>query len=182
MDRRIENTYADLQLGMRQLLGNTSWDKITIQDLCKKANVSRSTFYSHFKSKEDLLDSLLAEFELAMLSDNNGRSLETTGTLRFLPILLMHVMQNRFLFARTNTLAEGHPVASRFRRLIYKVTLKEFGSYFGKSANKEVQIQFVAGGIYQSLVSWCETSEDSTHLKLLDSIDSIVRKCIKNDL
>lgn len=182
MDRRIKNTYADLQLSLGELLGCTTWDKITVQELCKKADISRSTFYSHFNDKEDLLDSFLAEFEIVMLSDNNGRSLESSGTLRYLPVLLAHVVKNRCLFFRTNTLWEGYPVTSRLRSLIYKNTFKEFEPYFGESLANDIQTQFVAGGIYQSLISWGETTDDLTHLRLLESIDSIVYQFIKKDV
>jgi len=107
---------------MRDLLGKTTWGDITIQALCKSAGVSRTTFYNHFKHKEDLLDSLLLMFERAMLTDNNGRSLSTTQTFRFLPLLLNHVNGNRQLLSKSNTLMEGYPVAIRFAQLTYSIS------------------------------------------------------------
>jgi len=102
MDQRIEKTYDALQAGMRELLGQVTWDEISVQRLCDVASVSRSTFYSHFKDKDDLLDTLLVHFETAMGAENNHRSLQLSGSFKFLPMLFGHVAQNRSLFAISN--------------------------------------------------------------------------------
>ena len=41
------------------LLETKSFENITIQDLCEKANVRRSTFYRHFNDKYDLLNHIV---------------------------------------------------------------------------------------------------------------------------
>jgi len=178
MDQRIENTYNSLQRSMRALLGQTSWEKITVQMLCEEAGISRTTFYAHFKHKEELLDSLLLSFEQAMLSENNARSLMATGTFRFLPILVNHVNGNRRLFAKTNTAIEGYPVAIKFRGLINRLVLAEFAEAFGIDKAENMRTGFIAGGIYSALVHWSATSDDATHLKLLNEIDLVVQKLL----
>lgn len=174
MDQRIENTYTALQGSMRELLGQSAWDEITVRMLCDRAGVSRTTFYSHFNNKEDLLDSLLDMFEAAMLAANNGRSLEQTQSFTFLPLLVGHVSGNRALFAATNQEVDGYPVAVRFRRLIEKLVATELAEFRANSSSNYSQ-SFIAGGIYWCLVTWCGSSKDATHLKLLEEIDGYVR-------
>lgn len=176
MDQRIENTHNVLQSSMRELLGQTTWDKITVQSLCQCAGVSRTTFYSHFKDKDDLLDSLLEAFEKAMLSDKNGRSLDQTGTFRFLPILANHVNGNRKLFAKSNSTANGYPVARRFKSLIERLVAAEFNEVSGTNKVNLTAQNFIAGGIYNALVQWSRVSNDATHLTLLAELDQIVNK------
>ena len=125
VDQRIEKTYTDLQSSMRHLLGSSEWDNISVQSLCRKAGVSRSTFYTHFTDKDDLLDSLLELFEQAMLTVNNGRSIKSTGTFKFLPVLLVHVSDNHSLFYKNNSTPGGYPVASRFKCLVHKLVKAE---------------------------------------------------------
>jgi len=178
MDQRIENTYTLLQNSMIALLGKSTWDDISIQALCDTAGVSRTTFYNHFKHKEDLLDSLLDMFEQAMLTDNNARSLSTTQTFRFLPILMNHVNGNRKLFSQTNTQMEGYPVASRFAGLIAKLVATEINEAgLHASLNKAAQ-DFIAGGIYSALVHWSASTEDGTHLNFLNEIDLQIKKLL----
>lgn len=180
MDQRIQKTYTDLQASMRTLLGNLSWEQITVQTLCDTANISRSTFYVHFSNKDDLLDSLLRQFEKGMLSTNNARSIRTTGTLKFLPVLLNHVRENRQLFVKNNTEIAGYPVAIRFKNLISRLVEAELKEAFGSDFINLASVNYVSGGIYSALVHWSAHSEDTMHLKLLNNLDEITRSVLPN--
>ena len=52
-DLRVQRTKKALITTFSDLLETKSFDNITIQDLCEKANVRRSTFYRHFNDKYD---------------------------------------------------------------------------------------------------------------------------------
>lgn len=54
-DRRILKTKTALRDAMLALMAPRGWDEMTIQEICDKANVGRSTFYLHYQSKDDLL-------------------------------------------------------------------------------------------------------------------------------
>ena len=54
IDRRIPRTRAMLQHALTSLILQKGYEAITIQDICDEANVSRSTFYAHYTSKDDL--------------------------------------------------------------------------------------------------------------------------------
>jgi len=163
---------------MRELLGKTTWDKITTLALCESAGGSRTTFYNHFKHKEDLLDSLLLMFEKAMLEDNNARSLTTTKTFKFLPILLNHVNGNRLLFSKSNTQLQGYPVAMRFVKLINKLVATEVYEAGEHVSLSDTAQHFIAGGIYNALVQWSGNTNDDTHLKILSEIDLQIKKLL----
>jgi AcrR family transcriptional regulator len=53
-DRRVPRTRALLQQGLCALLRKKRYETITVDDICAAANVGRSTFYAHFRSKDDL--------------------------------------------------------------------------------------------------------------------------------
>lgn len=53
-DRRIQRTRKALHEALVQLILEKGYDKVTVQDVLDRANVGRSTFYSHFKDLEDL--------------------------------------------------------------------------------------------------------------------------------
>ncbi len=70
-DRRIGRTRELLQKALVELIGERSYDTITIQDIIDRANVGRTTFYKHFNSKDELFMSchaaMLSEFHLSPL-------------------------------------------------------------------------------------------------------------------
>jgi AcrR family transcriptional regulator len=66
-DRRIQRTQQMLQDALIALILEKGYAAITVQDLLDRANLGRSTFYAHYRDKEDLLVSgfgqVFAEFE-----------------------------------------------------------------------------------------------------------------------
>ncbi|RFM29133.1 TetR/AcrR family transcriptional regulator [Deminuibacter soli] len=54
-DRRTQKTRKLLAEALKELIAEKGYDAITIQDIIDRANVGRSTFYSHYESKEQLL-------------------------------------------------------------------------------------------------------------------------------
>jgi AcrR family transcriptional regulator len=54
-DRRIQRTRQLLLSSLLELILEKGYETITVQDIIDRANVGRSTFYSHFQDKEHLL-------------------------------------------------------------------------------------------------------------------------------
>jgi AcrR family transcriptional regulator len=53
IDRRVARTRTLLQQALMTLILRKNYDAITIKEICDAANVGRSTFYSHFTSKDE---------------------------------------------------------------------------------------------------------------------------------
>jgi hypothetical protein len=54
-DRRTTRTKKQLSEALKELVLEKNYDEITIQEIIDRANVGRSTFYTHYESKEQLL-------------------------------------------------------------------------------------------------------------------------------
>jgi len=54
-DRRIQRTQETLRKALVELILEKGYPKITVQNIIDRANVGRSTFYAHFRDKDDLL-------------------------------------------------------------------------------------------------------------------------------
>lgn len=61
MDRRIIRTKKLVNESFIVLLGTQKYSDITIQDIIDRANIGRATFYSHYKSKEEILYSIISD-------------------------------------------------------------------------------------------------------------------------
>lgn len=55
MDRREEETIETIYQAFTNLINTKDFDDITIQNILDEAKIGRSTFYCHFKTKNDLL-------------------------------------------------------------------------------------------------------------------------------
>ncbi|MEM7348434.1 MAG: TetR/AcrR family transcriptional regulator, partial [Chloroflexota bacterium] len=58
-DRRVRRTRKLLQIALISLLRRKLLAKIQIKEIVEEADVSRTTFYQHFETKEELLFSLM---------------------------------------------------------------------------------------------------------------------------
>jgi len=68
-DRRVRKTRTALIQAMVQLAERKRWASISVRELLEHADVGRSTFYAHFRSKDDLL---FRSFEQMLLGLDAG--------------------------------------------------------------------------------------------------------------
>ena len=60
-DRQIRKTQSSLRQALVSLLAEKPYDSIVVKEILDRANVGRSTFYMHFRDKDDLLVSGIHE-------------------------------------------------------------------------------------------------------------------------
>jgi AcrR family transcriptional regulator len=61
LDRRVQKTRKLLQDALIDLVSEKGLESVTIQEILDRANVGRSTFYTHFQDKNELLHSCFEE-------------------------------------------------------------------------------------------------------------------------
>ena len=62
MDRRQQKTRQAVFQAFSRLIAQKNYNKITVQEIIDAANVGRTTFYTHFETKYDLLKDFCDEF------------------------------------------------------------------------------------------------------------------------
>jgi AcrR family transcriptional regulator len=96
-DRRVQRTRQLLQNALMTLIEEQGYDSITIQDITERANLGRTTFYAHYRSKEDLFLSChkhLGTVSFAL----SGAGLLGAEPLPELAPFLEHMQQNRKMY------------------------------------------------------------------------------------
>lgn len=78
-DRRVRRTQDALRDAMVSLTVERSWGSFTVRELLERADVGRSTFYSHYKSKDDLL---FTSFERMLLALDSHVDAERLAPVR----------------------------------------------------------------------------------------------------
>jgi AcrR family transcriptional regulator len=161
IDRRILRTRATLQYALNALILKKGYDAITIQDICDAANVGRSTFYSHYTSKDDLkrkgfekLRTLLVDRQreaLAMAAGNRDRSLGFS--LAMFEHARDHVDHYRALVGGRG----GNVSLGSIRQILSDLVRKELAATTGKKSAdvvpRELVVQYVVGA-YMAVLTW----------------------------
>lgn len=119
-DRRRARTQGLLLEALTGLIVEKGYDPITVQDILDRANVGRSTFYAHYKDKQDLLmgslDRLKSGLTLAQKTALAGGG--SQGQLAFSLPMLHHVKSHRRLYKAFMGRASGTMVMFHIQRIL----------------------------------------------------------------
>ncbi len=96
-DRRIRRTCERLGSALVALIQERPIDDVTVQDVLDRASVGRSTFYLHYRDKDDLLLSQLEKFLETM---STALSLRKEESHRVVPVaeLFAHIGSQKKLY------------------------------------------------------------------------------------
>ena len=60
-DRRIKYTKMVLRQALLEILQEKPIDRVTVKEICDRADINRSTFYVHYGSPQELFDGIQQE-------------------------------------------------------------------------------------------------------------------------
>ena len=81
VDVRVKRTYSQLFSALVDLLGEKSFDDLTVLEICEHAGVHRATFYKHFVDKYDFLN-VCFSFSLSNLTFDKIADSYTPETMK----------------------------------------------------------------------------------------------------
>lgn len=161
-DRRTRRTKASLQQALRSLIFEKSYDEITVDDITARADVGRSTFYLHFKGKDDLFrwsferlhEELQADLAQARRHDGDG--------LAFLGPLLRHVENHRPVYRALAGTRARSIVAVQMRRLLLDLCAQSVRERAAKDGMPHDLVARALSGFLEALImGWVETASAS---------------------
>ena len=104
-DLRVQRTYLLLKNALLELLAKKSFDEIKVNDICNLAMIHRTTFYSHFQDKYDLLEYCIKNIEQELTEKINttqySNSKEFYTNFSCFPSSLWNVNVFKNFFARS---------------------------------------------------------------------------------
>ncbi|QND64669.1 TetR/AcrR family transcriptional regulator [Mesorhizobium loti] len=164
IDRRIARTRGMLQHALISLIPKKGYEAITVEDICDVANVGRSTFYAHYKSKDDLKRRGLDEHLRSLLTDQQREALATTGdsrsrSLAFSLVMFEHARDHLGLYRALAGGRGGDVSLGGIRQILSDLVRDELAATAGKSSEatpRELVVQYVVGAYMAVLIWWLD--------------------------
>ncbi len=149
-DRRVIRTRAELIQALHALIQEKSYEQITVQDILDRANVGRTTFYTHFLDKDDLLVSAIPD-------DILGFDEESDSLIPSLIPIFAHAQENHPLF-RALIGSEGITLV---HKMGHEKTVQNWLNHIERLQEKDIKIpsepmviaQYLTGA-FMSLLKW----------------------------
>jgi AcrR family transcriptional regulator len=169
-DRRIRRTRDMLQEALLGLMIEKGYEAVTVQDIIDRANVGRSTFYTHFYDKDQLLKysisrlrDVLEQARLENVSKTVPAGEGASGEIRFSFSLAMfeHVKSHLPLYEAT-VKKSGTIVMPFMLKMFEEITHDEISVLLSSSSSvatsvaavpQDLTVKFVANTFF-TLLSW----------------------------
>ena len=164
MDRRQKETRAAIFAAFRALLTEKSYGKITVQDIIDRADVGRTTFYTHFETKEDLLKALCEELFGHIvdtpLDSANSRGVysDKAAPASVFCHLLQHLRENDGIAGLLS--CESSEIFLRYFRAslnkLIEIQLVNQGRAINRSIPQDFLINHISGSFVEMVLWWIE--------------------------
>lgn len=102
------------------LLDEKCLNQITVQDICKKSGINRSTFYAHYQDIPDLLDKLESDLHHKIISQYDTLALASEGMLNGdFYISFLNTIKDNKNFYRASLQTRNHfPISTGYKELM----------------------------------------------------------------
>lgn len=156
--QRIERTQQALLDAIVELIAEKGYDRTTIKNVLRRADVGRTTFYSHFKSKKELLLRRIEVVPWVTAGQDNERMFDAS-------FLFTHISEQRALVAGLEgTSGYDEALASLRRSLLanFSQVLQERSPTDEVGNNLHMTSQALTGALMQLLQWWLESGMPET--------------------
>lgn len=150
MDRRVRKTKEALYSAFVSLIVERHYDAISVQDIIDAADVGRTTFYAHFKSKEELLS-----FGFDRLREELGsllRDAKSDGGWVFVEPLLRHAKSHAGLYRALLDGAGGRLAEKEFQSIVEELVAEELG----RKGEAPLVIAMLSGALIGGVRTWID--------------------------
>ena len=161
IDRRVARTKTTLQQAHISLILKKGYEATTVEDICEAANVGRSTFYAHYRSKDDLRRSGLEHLR-KLLIGRQREALRTSAdrrnrSLGFSLALFEHARDHLDLYRALVGGRGGAIALGSIRKMLSDLVDNELAATSDEKSENAVPREFVVQyivGAYMAVLTW----------------------------
>lgn len=187
MDLRIKKTYRALFEAFTELLEEHRFEDLTVAMLCDRAMIRRTTFYKHFRDKNDYfafyIDELMSGLPQKRAGEGGTVSADDVCVLRHevftdaMDMILAHeqLMDNILASSMSGMLTSM--ICDRIARSIRERVMSALDEDALAPVSLDTTAEFVAGGIIRLFTMWWESGHDlERRPEIADVVDALFER------
>jgi AcrR family transcriptional regulator len=157
-DRRVQRTRRLLHAAVVALIRERGWDAITVQDVCERADVGRSTFYVHFADKEELLVSGFGELSQQLRAAVVGGA---GKPLAFTRALIAHTHEYEPIYRSLFGRRTAQVVYRAWIDVVTQLLDEDVAKLAPAGPLRDAAVRYLAGAPWELLSWWSEQPKRS---------------------
>ncbi|MFI7613473.1 TetR/AcrR family transcriptional regulator [Nonomuraea terrae] len=151
-DRRVRRTRRLIQEALVALILEKGYEAVTVTDVIERADVGRSTFYSHFTDKHDVLLSNLDDHDFLRPAPDSGG-----GLFAFSLPMFEHARERGRLVRALLGRRGGGPLLAHGERLLAEIVRRELLAAGARpSGGLDLLVVCVVGAYMGLLRAWVD--------------------------
>ena len=155
--RRVERTRKLLHEALMALIAEKGYERITVQDILDRANLGRSTFYSHYRHKDELFlsgfDHLRTMLEERHQSLTAGKKPAKNGGLNLSLELFRHAGENHGHYKAMVGKESGQMIMKQAHKYLTALVQKQLSLVMKSRKRPPVPVDMAAHWIVSSFLS-----------------------------
>lgn len=187
MDLRIKKTYRALFDAFTELLEEHRFEDLTVAMLCDRALIRRTTFYKHFRDKNDYfafyIDELMTGLPQNRTDAADAEPLDDVRALRHevfddaMNMILAHEQLMDNLLASSMSGMLTGMICDRIARSIRERVMSSLAEDALAPVSLETTSEFIAGGIIRLFTYWWESGHDlERRPEIADVVDALFER------
>ena len=182
-DRRVSKTRRLLTIAVYNMLPKVSWQDTSVSLICSEAGISRSTFYTHFNTKEELLEAVLEDLLIRLsTSVNEERGLDHNGTFRFVEKMFDNVQVVRRVMNRQHNDVYSFELVHKFLKLVHDAMKLEINESTQRGRLKTKNITMLSAALGAQIKQWLDNACRQDKKIVLENFDTFAKSVLFDDL
>lgn len=158
-----------LAQSLKLLMADRPFAKISVDDICQAAGISRRNFYRHFPDKYDLLNWIYHEDYLSKIVLHDD-----WNVWDYFPLICEYCYKDRVFFKNAFQIEGQNSPRAYWREMLYPFIMHDFKDTFLSKQSADFYIAKVTDALFDYMLIWLK----SAPCKPPDEFAAFVRKSI----
>lgn len=171
-------TKRALAASLQQLMLERPFDKINVAQICEGCNMSRKSFYYHFKDKYDLVNWIFDTDFILLINDTE---LNAPYTIHWETIekLCTYFYENHSFYRKALQIKGQNSFTDHFREYIRPFLLNRLNTLFKTNQIDEFELMFFTDAILCALERWLLAKDCMPPQVFVAKIKKLVEKSVQ---
>lgn len=169
-----------IRQALMELLDEKEYERITVTDIVKRADLNRSTFYAHYPDVHGVVEEIQQEIlsrNMALVEELKYRNI-MRDPMPYLQSITSTLQENVVLFRKLGHTENVHRNLDEFRRIVVEDILNngEIPEALRGSPAFSVRLHFFVGGIMNTYQQWAEGKLSCSLEEISREIATLIQK------